>query len=86
MRYVKDAKFLTFLPGSDLHKGEALARFPNKLLYDPHGFFPSDFKEGVETLRGEDIDGDDAAKVAPVVAVGGGPHAGVVVEEVLAGE
>jgi len=55
-------------------------------LYDPHGFFPSDFEEGVETLRGEDIDGDDAAEVAPVVAVGGGPHAGVVVEEVLPGE
>lgn len=55
-------------------------------MHDPHGFFPSYFKEGVETLRGEDIDGDYAAKVAPVVAVGGGSHAGVVVEEVLARE
>lgn len=58
-----------------MHQGEAIACFPSKLLYDPHGFLPSDFKEGVEARRREDVDGDDAAEVAPVVAVGGGAHA-----------
>lgn len=55
-------------------------------MYDPHGFFHSDFKEGVETLRREDINGDDAAKVAPMFAIGRRTHARVVVEQILSGE
>lgn len=39
--------------------------------------------EGVEAVSGEDVGGDDAAEVAPVVAVRRGVKAGVVVEEVL---
>lgn len=69
-----------------MHQGEAIACFPSKLLYDPHGFLPSDFKEGVEARRREDVDGDDAAEVAPVVAVGGNGDGGVVVPYILAGE
>ena len=34
----------------------------------------------------EDIEGDDAADVAPVVAVGGNRHGGVVVADVFSGE
>ena len=37
-------------------------------------------------MVGEDVDGGDAAEVAPVVTVGGGTQSGIVVEDVLSGE
>ena len=40
----------------------------------------------MDALRGENVEGSDAAEVAPVLAVGAGPDSGVVVEDVLSGE
>jgi len=50
------------------------------------GFVASDSGEGVDALRGENVEGSDAAEVAPVITVGAGPYSGVVVEDVLSGE
>lgn len=40
----------------------------------------------MDSLRGEDVQGGDAAEVPPVLAVGAGPYGGVVVEYVFSRE
>lgn len=52
-------------------------------MYEPLRLVLSDSREEVEAVVGEDVDGGDAAEVAPVVAVRGGTQGGVVVEDVL---
>lgn len=46
----------------------------------------ADLGEGLEAVGGEDLEGGDPAKVAPVVAVGGPDEGGVVVAQVFAGQ
>lgn len=59
---------------------------PGQPVNQALGFVASDSGEGVDALRGEDVEGSDAAEVTPVLAVGAGPNGGTVVEDVLPGE
>lgn len=43
-------------------------------------------REGSNTSEGEDLEGGDAAEVAPVDAIRGGAEVGAIIAEVLAGE
>lgn len=49
-------------------------------------FVLPDAERGVESRRGEDLDGGKPAKVSPVIAVGRGGDGGAVVAEVSADE
>jgi len=69
-----------------LHASKTLARLPRQPVDQAPGLVASDPGEGVDALGGENVEGGDAAEVAPVVTVGTGADGGVVVEDVLSGE
>ncbi|WVZ20612.1 hypothetical protein V8G54_007934, partial [Vigna mungo] len=72
--------------GSYLHARIIHTGVPGQPVNKALGFVASDSGEGVDALRGEDVEGSDAAEVTPVLAVGAGPYGGTVVEDVLPGE
>ena len=69
-----------------LHARVLHARGRRQGPHHPIGFVLADSGEGMDALRGENVEGGDAAEVAPEIAVGAGSDGAVVVEDVLSGE
>ncbi|RDX97525.1 hypothetical protein CR513_19698, partial [Mucuna pruriens] len=58
--------------GSEFHFGEVAGRVLGELVHEHVSLVLSDSGEVVDAVGGEDVEGGDAAEVAPVLAVGGG--------------
>ncbi|KAJ0979199.1 hypothetical protein J5N97_014673 [Dioscorea zingiberensis] len=65
----------------ELHSPELKARLPEQTPEQGAGLGGADGGGGVEPRGGEEVNGDNAADVAPMGALGGGAEGGVVVGE-----